>query len=192
METAWVLFETTGLMGLELASVGWGVFCLDILNQDATRDGVNFVGCDLDSFDPGWLPAPGLIISFAPCTDLAVSGARWWGAKRAKDPLFQDRAEARARLAERLGDRFSCPWMLENPVGALSSRWRKPDVYFHPYEYGGYCEGPHPLYPDIYPPPRLIHEKNRTMDREWICDTSPIAGGCHSWVARSPRRTGSA
>lgn len=28
--------------------------------------------------------------------------------------------------------------MLENPVSTLSTYWRKPDFYFHPYEFTGY------------------------------------------------------
>ena len=31
--------------------------------------------------------------------------------------------------------------MLENPVGRLSTLWRKPDYYFNPNEYAGYLTG---------------------------------------------------
>ncbi|HGS7044333.1 TPA: dcm methylase, partial [Klebsiella pneumoniae] len=30
-----------------------------------------------------------MVIGFPPCTDVAVSGSRWFEAKRAKDPHFQ-------------------------------------------------------------------------------------------------------
>lgn len=36
---------------------------------------------------------------------------------------------------------YGVPWMVENPVGKLSTLWRKPDYYFHPFEYGGYMSG---------------------------------------------------
>jgi hypothetical protein len=29
--------------------------------------------------------------------------------------------------------------MVENPVSVLATKWRKPDYYFNPYDYSGYC-----------------------------------------------------
>ena len=44
-------------------------------------------------------------------------------------------------------------WYVENPVGALSRLWRKPDHVFDPCEYGGYLSesDEHPLYPQHIP-----------------------------------------
>ena len=42
--------------------------------------------------------------------------------------------------------------MIENPVGKLSTLWRKPDHKFHPCDYGGYIhvkDEAHPAFPDI-------------------------------------------
>lgn len=71
--------------------------------------------------------------AFTPCTDVANSGNRWKQAKgltalHAAIGLF----EASVRLLEWTG----APWMLENPIGSLSTYWRKPDCTFHPWHYG--------------------------------------------------------
>lgn len=92
---------------------------------------------------------PSLVISFAPCTDLAVSGAKHFAAKLARDPQCQDRAVRMARLATR----FDCAYMVENPVSVLATLWRKPDHYWHPHDYSAYCpEGAHPEFPEVIPP----------------------------------------
>ena len=36
------------------------------------------------------------VFGFPPCTDMAVSGARWFAAKRAADPMFQANARIEA------------------------------------------------------------------------------------------------
>lgn len=60
-----------------------------------------------------------LRIGFPPCTDLAVSGARWFPEKR-KDGRQQRSIEFFLKMAE-LCD------VLENPIGIMSTIYRKPD-----------------------------------------------------------------
>jgi hypothetical protein len=100
---------------------------------------------------------PSFVLSFAPCTDLAVSGAAHFEKKRAKDPLFQHRAVAAAMLASV----FWVPYAVENPISVLSTLWRRPNVYWHPCDYAGYCpEGPHPEFPDIIPEQDRYNKKS--------------------------------
>ena len=75
-----------------------------------------------------------MVYAFPPCTDLASSGARWW---RGKGHIALVRAAAlvaRCRVMANMAQSYC----LENPVGRLSTYWRKPDHYFHPCDYGGY------------------------------------------------------
>lgn len=105
------------------------------------------------------IPPPALVISFAPCTDLAVSGAKHFKRKLREDPDCQARAVRMARLAEQ----FDCAYMVENPVSALATLWRKPDFYWHPWEFGLYlrwAEGEHPEFPDIIPWRDLYNKKS--------------------------------
>jgi len=104
------------------------------------------------------LAAPSLVISFPPCTDLAVSGARHFEAKLQRDPHCQTRAVTMAQLAAQ----FNCPYVLENPVSVLATLWRKPDAYVHPWEFTGYIGGDeviHPEFPGIIPDGDMYNKK---------------------------------
>lgn len=70
--------------------------------------------------------------AFPPCTDLAASGARWWAAKGLQSTIDAlELVEACRLLCEQADG-----WMIENPVGRLSTCWRKPDYMFDPCDYG--------------------------------------------------------
>ena len=72
-----------------------------------------------------------MIIAFPPCTDLAVSGARWFAEKQ---------ADGRQELAIKFFMRFvnaNCEKIaIENPVGIMSSHYRKPDQIIQPWMFG--------------------------------------------------------
>ena len=72
-----------------------------------------------------------MIIAFPPCTDLAVSGAKWFEEKR-KDGRQQASIDFFMLFANHPCEKIA----IENPVGIMSSRWRKPDQIIQPYEYG--------------------------------------------------------
>ncbi len=70
-----------------------------------------------------------LLLAFPPCTHLASSGARWFQAKQA------EQAEAVAfflALATAAVPRIA----IENPVGVMSRRYRKPDQIVQPWQFG--------------------------------------------------------
>lgn len=79
------------------------------------------------------------VAGFPPCTDLAVSGARWFESKRKADPAFQFKAMHVVWQCQIIGELSGAAWFGENPVSQISSLWRKPDYVFHPYQYTGYC-----------------------------------------------------
>lgn len=72
-----------------------------------------------------------LLIAHPPCTDLAVSGARWF---REKQMDFRQQKACVFFMmmilanAERIA--------VENPIGIMSTCYRKPDQIIQPYEYG--------------------------------------------------------
>lgn len=68
-------------------------------------------------------------IFFPPCTHVCVSGARWWpqkiGLQREALEFMRDLLEANIpRIA------------MENPIGAFSTYWRKPDQIVQPWMFG--------------------------------------------------------
>ena len=72
-----------------------------------------------------------LLIAHPPCTDLAVSGARWFPEKQ-KDGRQQKSIVFFMQMALAWVPRVC----IENPIGIMSSAWRKPDQIIQPYEYG--------------------------------------------------------
>lgn len=74
-----------------------------------------------------------IVFAFPPCTNLAVSGARWF-----EDKGLESLHESLGLVVacKRICEASGAPWMLENPVGTLSSYWRKPDYTFQPWQYG--------------------------------------------------------
>ncbi|MEI7177074.1 hypothetical protein [Pectobacterium carotovorum] len=81
------------------------------------------------------------IAGFPPCTDVAVSGARWFEVKREADPAFQFKAMQVVWQCQVLGEMFGAPWFIENPVSQISTLWRKPDYSFHPSDFTGHHSG---------------------------------------------------
>lgn len=71
-----------------------------------------------------------MVIAFPPCTDLAVSGARWFKQKIA------DGRQQRSIEFFMLFPRLKCKWSIEQPVGIMSTLYREPDQYIQPYEFG--------------------------------------------------------
>lgn len=80
-----------------------------------------------------------LVAGWPPCTDVAVSGSRWFAKKREEDPHFQAKAALVAEQCRMVGMLADCPWFFENPVSVFSSIFGKPSHVFHPWHYTGYC-----------------------------------------------------
>lgn len=72
-----------------------------------------------------------LIIAHPPCTDLAVSGARWFAEKQ-KDGRQQKSIVFFMQLALAPCERIA----VENPVCIMSTAWRKPDQIIQPWQFG--------------------------------------------------------
>jgi hypothetical protein len=71
-----------------------------------------------------------LMIAHPPCTHLASSGARWFADK-------QEEQELALRFVFMLLDAAAIPRIaLENPVGIISTRIRKPDQIIQPWQHG--------------------------------------------------------
>lgn len=72
-----------------------------------------------------------LLIAHPPCTDLAVSGARYFAQKQ------RDGRQQKAIVFFMTLALANCPRVaVENPVCIMSSAWRKPDQIIQPYQFG--------------------------------------------------------
>lgn len=89
-----------------------------------------------------------LMVAHPPCTYLAVSGAQWYYhpedknlpfEKRRSHPRYPNRAQDREdgiKFFLFLADANVKRIAIENPVGIMSTRWRKPDQSIQPYMFG--------------------------------------------------------
>ena len=74
--------------------------------------------------------------AFVPCTNTAVSGARWFRGKGIDGLLWSLKLFKKARdIIKWTG----APGFIENPVSTFSTYCGKPDYTFHPHQYTGLC-----------------------------------------------------
>jgi hypothetical protein len=73
-----------------------------------------------------------VVFAFPPCTHLANSGNRY---KRDKGLEALHEALGLVIACKNICEASGAPWMIENPVGSLSTYWREPDATFQPWEY---------------------------------------------------------
>lgn len=131
------LFDYTGNIVKPWADAGYNCICVDIQHKKTSSEGrIAKVRADVLHWMPKKPDQVAMLFAFPPCTDVAVSGARWFkdkglGALINTLNLFKRSVD----MALLLG----CPYMIENPVSVVSSYWRKPDYTFHPHEYAGLC-----------------------------------------------------
>lgn len=78
------------------------------------------------------------VAGFPPCTDMAVSGSRWFQSKREADPQFQSKAAVVAEQCRTLAELSGAPYFVENPVSVLSSIFGKPQHIFNPHDFTGF------------------------------------------------------
>jgi hypothetical protein len=130
------LFDYTTNMVRPWADAGFLCHCVDVKHPAGEQREGNIVRVGADILE--WLPPYAVVkilFAFPPCTDVAVSGARWF-----KDKGLGALVDA-LRLfdvALRLAEWTKAPYMIENPVSTLSTYWRKPDHIFDPCDYGDY------------------------------------------------------
>lgn len=73
-----------------------------------------------------------LIIAFPPCTHLAVSGSRWFTEGKKPIELQYEARDFFMKFANADCEKIA----IENPVGRMSTYWRKPDQIINPWQFG--------------------------------------------------------
>ena len=156
------LYDFNGHALKPWAEEGYECYAYDIQHphEGEERGGIRFVHANLfddktvDNIVGRHRGRVCLVSAFPVCTDLAASGACWWGEKRKENSNFQEEAARRAIQCAEMAEGMGCQaWYVENPVGALGRLWRRPDFVFSPFEYGGYLMETdiHPQYPAHIP-----------------------------------------
>lgn len=132
-----------------------------------------------------------MIYFFPPCTFLTNTGNRWFDTAK-----YGKKAEYRMRAREMAAKFFMAGWnadcdrvVIENPIGYMSTYFRKPDQIIHPYYFAEKdgdvnCErkatclwfrGVQPLKYEIQFQPRVVVYKNgKGTDSPWHMNTMKL------------------
>ena len=118
-----VACEFSGIVRDAFAARGHDAWSCDLLPSE--RAGNHIHGDVMVALQDQW----DMMIAFPPCTHLAVSGARWFKDKR------QEQREA-MDFFMRLVDAPVPLIAIENPIGIMSTAYRKPDQIIQPWQFG--------------------------------------------------------
>ena len=126
-----------------------------------------------------------MIIAHPPCTYLTVTGNRWFNVERYGEKAIQrykDRRDAVEFFM--LFANADCPKIaIENPIGHMSTAYRKPDQIIHPYMFGDparkatclWLKGLEPLKPTNIVEPVIVEYKNgKGTDNPWHMETMKL------------------
>ena len=119
-----VACECSGVVRRAFAVMGHDAYSCDV--EPADDRSPFHIQCDVREIlgEVKW----DLIIAHPPCTYLTVAGNKYYSKR---DDLINPAVEF-AKMFMNYAPKVA----VENPVGRLSTRWRKPDQYIQPWEYG--------------------------------------------------------
>ena len=120
-----VACEYSGRVRDAFIALGHDAMSCDLLATDLP--GPHYQGDVFDVTDYPW----DLMIAHPPCTDLSVSGARHFAAKK-----LDGRQQASVSFFMKLAKLEVPKIAIENPVCIMSSLYRKPDQIIQPWQYG--------------------------------------------------------
>lgn len=120
--------EYSGAVRDEFISRGHHAVSCDLLPSD--KPGPHWEGDVRQIWDWNFQ----MVIAFPPCTHLASSGARWFPEKRA-DGRQQEGIDFFMDFV-RFHERTGIPVAIENPIGIMSTEYRKPDQIIQPWQHG--------------------------------------------------------
>lgn len=125
------LFDYTGVWSQPYRDNGYEVIQIDIQLGD------DIMTWDYTEIDKSRVYG---ILAAVPCTDYAVSGARWFKEKD-KDGRTEESQKIVAKTKEIIDYFEPEMWVIENPISRIHTLnpWlEKPKFYFHPHEFSGY------------------------------------------------------
>lgn len=118
-----VACEFSGVVRDAFVARGHDAWSCDLLPSETA--GQHYQGDVRELLSGGW----DLLIAHPPCTYLAASGARWW-------PGRQSEQTAAIEFVRELAAAPIPRIAIENPIGRLSTVWRKPAQIIQPWQFG--------------------------------------------------------
>jgi len=122
-----VACEKSQAVTIEMRKIGIEVYSCDIEPCSGRYPEWHIQGDVIPLLKQEWY----IIIAFPPCTHLAVSGAKWFKEKQ-KDGRQQRAIDFFMQFVNCKCKRMA----IENPIGIMSTIWRKPDQIIQPWQFG--------------------------------------------------------
>lgn len=144
MKRVLIACEESQAITKEFRALGYEAFSCDLLPCSGGHPEWHIQGDVFKIINDGW----DLMIAHPPCTFLSASGAGWLYHPDDKDlptqarrphPKYPNRIQDRDEAVEFVKKIYESdiPHIaIENPIGSLSSQWRKPDQIVHPWMFG--------------------------------------------------------
>jgi site-specific DNA-cytosine methylase len=120
-----VACEYSGAVRDSFIALGQDAMSCDLLPTETP--GPHYQGDVRDILNDEW----DMVVAFPPCTDICVSGAKHFAAKRA-----DGRQQAGIDFFMLFANCSAQMVAIENPIGIMSSHWRKPDQIIQPWQFG--------------------------------------------------------
>jgi site-specific DNA-cytosine methylase len=167
--------EESGTVRDAFTALGHDAISCDL--QPSRTEGKHYQGDVFGIINNGF----DLLIAHPPCTFLSSSGARWLYDKRYPNRI-QDREEA-ADFFMALMESNIEKIAIENPIGYMSTKYRKPDQIIHPWWFGDNASKATCLWLKGLPtlikvnpvvPTKHITASNKSYDKWWF-DTCKIS-----------------
>lgn len=119
--------EESQAVTIELRKLGHEAFSCDVMESSGGYPQWHIQGDLLKELHKGW----DMLIAFPPCTHLAVSGARHFEQK-IKDGRQQQGIDFFMEMINAPIDKIC----VENPIGIMSTKYRKPNQIIQPWMFG--------------------------------------------------------
>src|SRR5260221_14307363 len=144
-----VACEFSGLVRDAFRAKGHNAISCDL--EPSERPGPHYQGDVRDILSDQW----DMLIAFPPCTYLCIAGSNWWYRQPWRLDAQKEALEFVRLLMAAPIERIA----IENPVGVISSRIRKPDQVIQPYWYGE------------------VYSKKTCL---WLKNLPPLIAGCQT------------
>lgn len=163
--------EYSGRVRDAFAKLGQDVTSCDILPSEGDPNGKHYQGDVRDILNNGW----DMMIGFPECTYLCGSGIHW----NKRRPERATKTEKAVEFFRLLYDAPIPLIALENPVGIISSRIRKPDQIIQPFQFGEdaskstclWLKGLPKLVGTDWVNPRVVNFPDKPSVRRWSNQT---------------------
>lgn len=177
-----VACEYSGRVRDAFIAQGHEALSCDFLPTDSP--GPHYQGNVLDVIDAGW----DLMVAHPPCTYLCSSGLHWNGRTPGRQALTDEALDFVRLLLNADVPRIA----LENPIGCISSKVRKPEQIIQPWQYGHdaskatclWLKGLPLLTPTEIVAPRVINGKGR-YGNQTDSGQNKLAPSADRWKLRS-------